>query len=165
MVYGNAQAYTNRTKFNKPGTIPLQYSTAIDEFPSATQSETALPSLPQNAQDHALKDTQTNLILAGSIKACSAALYESERGTLLLGDSHHPGRLQLTGRLGTLIALQPGQKVLDVASGKRTNATFLVKFEKKGYMNGLARSYTPFFGLSFHIIPNGPIVLVLGFNL
>ena len=29
LVYGDAQAYTNTTKFNKPGTIPLSFSTEI----------------------------------------------------------------------------------------------------------------------------------------
>ena len=29
LVYGDAQAYTTNTKFNKPGTIPLQYSTEV----------------------------------------------------------------------------------------------------------------------------------------
>src|SRR5581483_6756236 len=30
LVYGDAQAYTSLSKFNKPGTIPLQYTTAIE---------------------------------------------------------------------------------------------------------------------------------------
>ncbi|MFQ5612645.1 MAG: radical SAM protein [Anaerolineae bacterium] len=30
-VYGDAEAYTNTVKFNKPGTIPLKYSTEIDK--------------------------------------------------------------------------------------------------------------------------------------
>ena len=29
LVYGDPQAYTGDTKFNKPGTIPLQYSTEV----------------------------------------------------------------------------------------------------------------------------------------
>ena len=29
LIYGDAQAYTSHTKFNKPGTIPLQFSTEI----------------------------------------------------------------------------------------------------------------------------------------
>ena len=31
LVYGDAQAYTSAAKFNKPGTIPLEYSTSIDK--------------------------------------------------------------------------------------------------------------------------------------
>lgn len=38
----------------------------IDEFPYAAQSEHALPSLLQNAWDHAFKTTQVVLVLAGS---------------------------------------------------------------------------------------------------
>lgn len=30
LVYGDAQAYTSASKFNKPGTIPLQFSTGIE---------------------------------------------------------------------------------------------------------------------------------------
>jgi AAA+ ATPase superfamily predicted ATPase len=38
----------------------------MDEFPYVVQSENALPSLLQNAWDHAFKPTQTVLVLAGS---------------------------------------------------------------------------------------------------
>ena len=31
LVYGDAQAYTNFSKFNKPGTIPLAYGTEIKD--------------------------------------------------------------------------------------------------------------------------------------
>src|SRR5690349_4131717 len=31
LVYGNAQAYVSATRFNKPGTIPLAYSTDIEQ--------------------------------------------------------------------------------------------------------------------------------------
>src|SRR5581483_387705 len=30
LVYGDAQAYTANSKFNKPGTIPLQYTTPVE---------------------------------------------------------------------------------------------------------------------------------------
>ena len=52
---------------------------------------------------------------AAEIKACCAALYESDWAKLLLGDSFHPGGLQMTERLGTLLQLRPGMVVLDVA--------------------------------------------------
>lgn len=29
LIYGDAQAYTEQSKYNKPGTIPLQYSTEV----------------------------------------------------------------------------------------------------------------------------------------
>jgi ubiquinone/menaquinone biosynthesis C-methylase UbiE len=63
----------------------------------------------------------------GTIKSCCVALYESDWATLLLGDSYHPGKLQLTERLGNMLALQPGQRVLDVASGLGTSAIFLAE--------------------------------------
>jgi len=61
------------------------------------------------------------------IKACCAALYESDWARLLLGDSFHPGGLALTERLGQLLGLQPSQRVLDVATGKGTSAIFLAQ--------------------------------------
>jgi ubiquinone/menaquinone biosynthesis C-methylase UbiE len=60
-----------------------------------------------------------------TIKACCLALYESDWATLILGDSFHPGQLQLTERLGELLYLQPDQRVLDVASGIGTSAIYL----------------------------------------
>ena len=63
----------------------------------------------------------------GTIKSCCVALYESDWATLLLGDSYHPGKLQLTERLGNMLALQPGQRVLDVASGLGNSAIYLAR--------------------------------------
>lgn len=56
------------------------------------------------------------------LKTCCANLYESDWARILLGDSLHPGGLALTERLGTLLKLQPGRRVLDVASGKGASA-------------------------------------------
>lgn len=67
-----------------------------------------------------LQFTQTT-----DLKTCCAALYESEWVKLLVGDSFHPGGLALTERLGHLLALQPGHRVLDVAAGQGTSALFL----------------------------------------
>ena len=61
------------------------------------------------------------------IKACCAALYESDWARLLLGDSFHPGGLALTERLGQLLGLQPGQRVLDVAAGSGSSAIFVAQ--------------------------------------
>jgi arsenite methyltransferase len=64
---------------------------------------------------------------AGEIKQCCAALYQSDLARLLLGESFHPGGLRLTRRLGELLDLQPGRRVLDVASGKGESAFFLAR--------------------------------------
>jgi SAM-dependent methyltransferase len=61
------------------------------------------------------------------LKSCCANLYESDLARLLLGDSFHPGGLALTERLGTLLELQPGQHLLDVAAGQGTSAIFLAQ--------------------------------------
>ena len=64
---------------------------------------------------------------ATEIKTCCASLYESDWTRLLLGDSFHPGGLNLTERLGELLDLGPGQRVLDVAAGVGTSAIFLAR--------------------------------------
>jgi ubiquinone/menaquinone biosynthesis C-methylase UbiE len=64
---------------------------------------------------------------AGEIKACCAAVYESDWARLLLGDSFHPGGLALTERLGDLLGLGPNQHVLDAAAGAGTSALYLAQ--------------------------------------
>lgn len=64
---------------------------------------------------------------ANLLKTCCAAAYQSEWARLLLGESFHPGGLALTERLGTLLGLGPGQRVLDVAAGQGTSAIFLAQ--------------------------------------
>jgi ubiquinone/menaquinone biosynthesis C-methylase UbiE len=61
------------------------------------------------------------------VKQCCARLYESDLTRFLLGDSFHPGGLQLTGQLGRMLGLGPASRVLDVACGKGTTAVFLAK--------------------------------------
>jgi arsenite methyltransferase len=61
------------------------------------------------------------------LKSCCAAVYQSDFARLLLGDSFHPGGLRLTERLGSLLQLGPGLRVLDVASGKGESAIFLAE--------------------------------------
>ena len=62
-----------------------------------------------------------------TIKQCCARLYESDLAKLLLGDSFHPGGVQLTERLGRILELTPDSRVLDVAAGKGTSAIFLAE--------------------------------------
>jgi arsenite methyltransferase len=61
------------------------------------------------------------------VKACCAAVYASDWARHLLGESFHPGGLALTKRLGTLLDLGPGQRLLDVASGKGASAIWLAQ--------------------------------------
>ncbi len=56
------------------------------------------------------------------LKSCCAQLYEQDFVRLLLGDSFHPGGLALTTELGQALNLEPGLRVLDVASGTGTSA-------------------------------------------
>jgi SAM-dependent methyltransferase len=70
-----------------------------------------------------LNDQQTS----EEIKACCAAVYESDWARLLLGDSFHPGGLALTEQLGSIIELGPEQRVLDLATGTGTSAIFLAE--------------------------------------
>jgi len=62
------------------------------------------------------------------IKACCANLYESSWARSLLGDSFHPGGLALTQRLGSLLDLKSGSRLLDVAAGKGSSAITLAQY-------------------------------------
>jgi arsenite methyltransferase len=72
-------------------------------------------------------DPQGTSVSGETVKQCCARIYESDFALLLLGDSFHPGGLKLTERLGELLELSPGSRVLDVASGKGTSAIFLAE--------------------------------------
>ena len=65
--------------------------------------------------------------MSEDVKSCCATLYESDMARMLLGDSFHPGGLSLTKRLGDLLGLKPGMRVVDVASGKGESAIFLAQ--------------------------------------
>lgn len=59
---------------------------------------------------------------APEIKQCCAALYGSEAARFLLGESFHPGGVELTLELGELLELTADSRVLDVAAGRGTSA-------------------------------------------
>lgn len=62
-----------------------------------------------------------------TITSCCAAIYQSDWARVLLGDSFHPGGVDLTEHLGRLLALDATTRVLDVASGPGTSAIHLAK--------------------------------------
>jgi len=71
--------------------------------------------------------SNTEIQTPEEIKACCAAVHESDWARLFLGDSFHPGVLALTERLGDLLGLRPGQRVLDAAAGTETSAIYLAQ--------------------------------------
>jgi arsenite methyltransferase len=61
------------------------------------------------------------------VKACCAAAYQTDAVGLILGDSYHPGGLPLTRRLAHALALRPGERVTDIASGPGSTAFVLAR--------------------------------------
>jgi arsenite methyltransferase len=55
-------------------------------------------------------------------KRCCAAAYSGDVVAMVLGESYHPGGLDLTRALLSHLELRPGQRVLDVASGRGASA-------------------------------------------
>jgi SAM-dependent methyltransferase len=55
-------------------------------------------------------------------KTCCADLYQSELARIILGETLHPGGLALTNRLARLMGVQPGDWVVDLASGRGASA-------------------------------------------
>lgn len=74
-----------------------------------------------------MTETKQLTVPAEEVKSCCANAYESDWARLLLGDSFHPGGVTLTERLGELLGLGRGKRVLDVAAGKGASAVFLAK--------------------------------------
>ena len=72
-------------------------------------------SLPPDAAD---LSALTELIGDSDLKSCCAALYEHPAMRWLLGDELHPGGEATTRRALELIGAGPGERLLDVASGK-----------------------------------------------
>ena len=66
-------------------------------------------------------------LTSGEVKACCAAAYESDAVAMLLGDAFHPGGAALTRQLAGYLGLQPGHRVLDVASGPGSTALLLAR--------------------------------------
>jgi hypothetical protein len=66
-----------------------------------------------------------DLPAADDLKVCCATAYQHDAVALILGESYHPGGLDLTRRLAGALALRTGDRVLDVASGPGTTAFLL----------------------------------------
>ncbi len=62
-----------------------------------------------------------------AVKACCAAIYESEAVRLLLGDSWHPGGTKLTEEIARQAGLSPSDRLVDVACGRGESALALVR--------------------------------------
>jgi arsenite methyltransferase len=64
----------------------------------------------------------TDLLCDGDVKRCCAALYAHPAVRWLLGGELHPGGEATTRRALELIGVGPGERLLDVASGKGDSA-------------------------------------------
>jgi arsenite methyltransferase len=62
-----------------------------------------------------------------TLKACCAAVYQSDWIRWLLGGSFHPGGTALTERLGNMIAIDSRDRMLDVACGRGDSALHLAR--------------------------------------
>ena len=78
----------------------------------------------QRRQEPAMSTAEA-LPSAEELKLCCASAYQRDAVALILGDSYHPGGLDLTRRLARSLELRPGDRVLDVASGPGTTAFLL----------------------------------------
>ena len=83
-----------------------------------------------------MTDTAAQPQSADQIKACCARSYQQDAVALILGESYHPGGLDLTRRLARALDLRPGQRVLDVASGPGSTA-FLLASEFGAEVDGV----------------------------
>jgi SAM-dependent methyltransferase len=62
---------------------------------------------------------------ASTIKSCCAAAYGVDLVAMFLGESYHPGGIDLTRQLADVLCLRPSERVIDVASGIGTTASLL----------------------------------------
>ena len=61
------------------------------------------------------------------VKSCCTKFYETDLVSKFLGDSFHPGGVELTVHLGERLGLKEDMKVLDVACGSGTSAITLAQ--------------------------------------
>lgn len=65
--------------------------------------------------------------MSESIKCACTSFYEQNAVQYLLGESFHPGGVDLTEKLGRTLGLTGSDTVLDVASGQGTSTVFLAR--------------------------------------
>lgn len=63
--------------------------------------------------------------MSEQIKCACASFYEQDAVKYLLGESFHPGGVDLTAKLGRQLGLTGSDNVLDVASGQGTSSIFM----------------------------------------
>src|SRR5256886_2840955 len=66
-------------------------------------------------------------IAGEELKRCCAAAYQLDIVSALLGESYHPGGLDLTRRLASAVGLREGMRVAEMASGPGTTAMALAE--------------------------------------
>lgn len=72
-------------------------------------------------------ETTDSDLASNDVGSCCADLYASDAARLLLGDSFHPGGLELTRRLASLAGIDERTRVLDVATGMGSSAIELAQ--------------------------------------
>ncbi|MHA2401492.1 MAG: class I SAM-dependent methyltransferase, partial [Candidatus Kariarchaeaceae archaeon] len=65
-----------------------------------------------------MNDSMHTLLNTTEYIQCCTNFYEDDLITFLLGDSFHPGGLQLTKEMGRKLKLSKDSRVLDLACGK-----------------------------------------------
>src|SRR5690348_738217 len=78
----------------------------------------------------------TELVCGGDVKGCCAALYVHPAVRWLLGDELHPGGEATTRRALELIGVGPGERLLDIASGKG-DSSLLAERERGCIVTGI----------------------------
>ncbi len=106
----------------------------FDEKPAAGRAARGLASKPTDLDQYASQPASS--LGEDDLKSCCASFYQEDLVAKVLGESYHPGGLRLTRRLGAALDLQPGEKVLDVASGPGTTA-FLLARERQVEVEGI----------------------------
>ena len=88
------------------------------------------------------------------LKVCCSTAYQRDAVALILGESYHPGGLELTRRLARALDLRSGERVLDVASGPGATA-FLLAAEFGVEVDGVDLGEQSVAGANAKAVANG----------